>query len=192
MNYNQNFIKILNQSNESDIDAGKRWYRDARLFAYHLSKKYNVPFKNTCAVIASLSPRNRWERNKIDAENLILWSKGLSSRPKFATYNAMVSKALDCMGYESKYLEKILQGPKILNFYKNILDDSIPVVTVDSWIHQAACGKYQATKDRESLNITEYRDIESSLKSLAIDLNIPAPQLQAIIWITFKRIVEKK
>ena len=44
-----------------------RWYEDAHSFARDLAERYGTSVNTAAAVIAALSPRNAWERNKVDA-----------------------------------------------------------------------------------------------------------------------------
>lgn len=191
----KNLVSLLNEATPQDLEHGRAWYRDARLFAYHVSKRYNFPFVKVCAVIAALSPRSKWERNKFDAENLINAVLSGSTLPKCSTYGAMVRKAVNiikCEGQDAATMLRILNGPKISAFFLNIYDGENRRVTVDTWIHLAAHGKYKEVKKRKNLGIVEYRKIESEIKSLSNELNLKPYETQAILWVSFKRKTEEK
>jgi len=47
------------------------WYEEAMQFADYISITFNISKVVAAGVISALSPNNKWERNKIDAFNLI-------------------------------------------------------------------------------------------------------------------------
>lgn len=189
-----NLTRLLNNAEKNDFDQGLLWYRQARLYSYELAKKYDFPFIKVCAIIAALSPRSRWERNKIDADKLIGYALGHNPMPKCGTYGLMVKKALKVIAldkFDQNTILQVLNGPKISAFFKNIYDGENFDVTVDSWIHLAAQGKYIAVKNRKGLNKTVYQKIEQVIKSLSLQLGIKPYETQAILWVTFKRLTNE-
>lgn len=193
--HKENLRSVLFHSSPNEIDQAKTWYRDARLFCFQVSKQYGVSFRKTCAIMAALSPRNKWDRNKQDTETLIKWMLGHDVSPSFATYGNMVDKAVKIFESDidtKKEMLKLLNGPKISNFFLNIYDAESNCVTVDTWIHLAASGEYLPTKERKILKQKEFNEISDTVKELAIEYEMNAPEMQALIWVTFKRLVEQK
>lgn len=192
--YNKNIKFILKQAKPKDFIEGQDWYKNARLFAFKTSRKYNISFRKTCAILAALSPRNKWGRNKLDAMMLIAYLTGNTNvMPKCSTYGNMVQKAIKIFESPDDSLNtmlKLLNGPKISAFFLNIYDSNSQCVTVDSWIQLISLGKYISVEDRPSLKITDYRLIESIIRKLAKKKNIRPPVLQAVLWVSFKRLTE--
>lgn len=192
--HKQNLETILMRSLPEEVTQAKSWYKDARLFCFKIATQHRISFRKTCAIMAALSPRNKWERNKQDTETLIKWMLGHDVTPSFATYGNMVNKAVKIFQSETdgkKEMLKLLNGPKISNFFLNIYDAESNCVTVDTWIHLAASGEYLPTKERKALNQKEFNEISDSVKELAIEHEMTAPEMQALIWVTFKRLVER-
>ena len=53
------------------------WYRSALNIAGRIADRYDMRIETVAGVLAALSPNNRWERNIIDAENIIkCWAAG--------------------------------------------------------------------------------------------------------------------
>lgn len=187
----RNLNSLLQDATPSEIQHGLDWYREARIYAYQLSKVYNVPFSKVCGVIAALSPRNKWERNKLDAARVI--SAVVSKRrnmPRCGTYKMMRTKAIDILKSDSASSDsilKILNGPKISAFYLNIFDGENNRVTVDTWIHLASKLEYLVEEARPVLKRAEYVEIETALKELSAEYGIKPYQAQAIVWLVFKR-----
>lgn len=169
-------------------------YKEARLYAYDLSKAYNIRYSIACGIIAALSPRVRWEKNKLDADNLIRFLIGdLENEPKFNTYGTMVEKAKAIFHSDGtrKTILKLLNGPKISAFFLNIYESENNSVTVDSWIYLAAHGRYMSVKERPSVKITEFRDISRAIMELSLESGLKPYQVQAIAWLTMKRLTSE-
>ena len=195
-NFKSNIEKIANLAHSTDYVEGEKWYREARLFCYRVSKQYGLSFRKTCAILSALSPRNRWERNKIDCENLIAYLTGHTvNEPSCATYRNMVEKAKKIFNAKVDTIQsmlKLLNGQKISAFFLNIYDFNSDCVTVDSWIQLIALGEYLSVDKRPSLNKTDYVMIENLIKELASTKNVKPPVLQAVLWIAFKRMTQQK
>lgn len=195
LKYTKNIEFVLSQATSTDFVDGEKWYRDARLHCFSLSKKYDVSFRKVCAILAALSPRNRWERNKIDCETIIMECQGLIPYGKYATYGAMVEKAKRI--YFSKVdsittMLKLLNGQKISAFFLNIYDCNSDCVTVDSWIQLISLGEYLAVDKRPSLKKSDYKLVSEVIKEIASTKKVAPPVMQAILWISFKRMTEQK
>ena len=193
--YTKNINFVLSKAITTDYQQGESWYREARLFAFSVSKEYGISFRKVCAILAALSPRNRWERNKEDCITLIKECQGLIPYGKYATYGGMVKKAMSI--YNSKVdsiqvMLKILNGPKISAFFLNIYDIQSDCVTVDNWIYLVALGKYISVENRPSLKKSDYKLISDCIKEIAERTNISAPILQAVLWCAFKRMTSQK
>lgn len=192
--FDRNIQAVLNQTNATDFVEGAKWYRDARLWAYGVSKEYGVSFRKVCAMLAALSPRSKWERNKLDCQNLIAFLTGNAPMPKCSTYGAMVRKAISI--FESKddstqAMTDLLNGPKITAFFLNIYDSASERVTVDTWIHQVALGQYLEVEKRPALTRKDYSLIENLIKEISATKKVAPPVLQAVLWIAFKRMTSQ-
>lgn len=193
--FTKNIEFVLSQATSTDFVEGEKWYRDARLYAFELSRRYGVSFRKVCAILAALSPRNKWERNKIDCETIIMECQGLIPYGKYATYGAMVEKAKRIYFSEVDSIAtmlRLLNGQKISAFFLNIYDFNSDCVTVDSWIQLISLGEYLAVDKRPSLKKSDYKLVSDVIKELASTNNVAAPVMQAILWISFKRMTEQK
>lgn len=192
--YTKNIKSVLKLAKPNDFIQGAAWYKEARLFCFDVSQRYNVSFRKTCAILAALSPRNKWQRNKLDAEGLISYLAGYSkTMPTCSTYGNMVQKAIrlfNAIDDRPETMLRILNGPKIKSFFLNIYDVNSQCVTVDSWIQLISLGKFISVDKRPSLKISQYKLIESIIKKLAAKNNVKPPILQAVLWVSFKRLVE--
>src|SRR5271165_3683746 len=168
LKYTKNIKYVLKHAQTSDFINGHNWYKNARLFSFDISQKYNFSFRKTCAILSALSPRNKWERNKLDTELLISYLLGFNNKmPKCSTYGNMVKKAITIFNSPDDRPEtmlRLLNGPKIKSFFLNIYDVNSQCITVDSWIQLISLGKYLSINQRPSLKIKDYRLIELIIK----------------------------
>ena len=71
----QNIVRTYDSSYFIECQNGIQWYANAYEIASKLSSKYSVDINQVVGVMAALSPNNEWQRNCIDAENLLrMWS----------------------------------------------------------------------------------------------------------------------
>jgi hypothetical protein len=187
-----NLMKWIESANDEQVKNGKNWYNDAKQFCESIAKKYNLDSYTVATVVSCLSPNNKWERNKIDAEATIgaftsgkFTEKEFMKLVKVCTYNANKLKAWKalCQGLE---IQK--NSPKTHSFAMNIARNSSEHITIDKW-HLRACQVSPLSKKRdlqESCTALQYRNIERITSEVAKIYNLKGYELQAIIWLTIK------
>ena len=176
----------FNQATEQEIKDGKNWYKDAQEFSKYLSETYNIDSYVCASVISALSPNNKWERNKIDAETVIkAHLNGITPGSiKVCTYNANKNKAFDILN--GKVITE--KSPKTHAFAMNVGLLSSDHITVDKW-HLRACLVYPndgILPCVESCTSVQYRRVEKITSQLAKENNLKGYEFQAIVWVTIK------
>lgn len=180
-----NLYQVLNMATNEHYEQGVKWYDDARAFCHVVAIETNTSFMVTCAVLAALSPRNKWERNKKDCFELC---KGNTSH-KFGTFHANVNKARKIMACTNEQeIVRTLNGKKIIAFFDNISNENSERVTVDVWMLLAAMGNRLVESERPNLTQSLYDDIENSLFKIAQENKLRPYEAQAIIWLTFREV----
>jgi len=180
-----------------DKNLGLFWYARALVFANQLGKVYDVNPTTIVAVIASLSPRNRWERNMIDAENMVKVSAAGGNYDdlmdlKVCTFSAGKKKAamiLDGKVSDRAELLDILNGPKLQEFFNCILGD-VNDVCIDGHAYSVWLGSRVTLQNVPSIGVKLRKKIKSDYQKVAKDLGIKSHELQAITWVCWKRIHE--
>ena len=66
-----NIVAKFSLATTQEVVAGCDWYTDAHKIAGRIASMYGLHHAVVAAVIAALSPNNKWERNLRDAENFI-------------------------------------------------------------------------------------------------------------------------
>jgi len=176
----------FNLATEKEIKDGKNWYKDAQDFAKYLSDTYEIESYVCASVISALSPNNKWERNKVDAEAVIkAHLNGIApEKIKVCTYNANKNKAFDIL--KGKIITE--KSPKTHSFAMNVGLLSSEHITIDKW-QLRACLLYPKdgiTPCVESCTAVQYRRIEKITSQIAKENNLKGYELQAIIWLTIK------
>lgn len=187
------------QSTIEERDDGWTWYDRANAAARTLAETHNVPLYCAAGVIAALSPNNRWERNLRDAETLIrayLNGDHIES-VSVATYHKMREKAWSVMDYGTSHAEhdtgtdavaRILNGQKIRSFFAGIMGCR-DECTIDGHARNIAYNeRLSLTGSKFTIGKREYAALQMAYAQAGRDLGIPAYVLQAITWVTWRRV----
>jgi len=194
---NQKHIQaILDLASVADQVEGLSWYERANQAAYRLIRQYEkISFAQAAGVIAALSPRNKWERNLIDAENLIAAfvtaGTEAAAEVKVCTFSSNKRKALKILqlrlGFNgmTEVLE-ILSGPKLREFCSCIAgqDD----VCIDGHAYSVWFGCRVALKDVPKIGVKLRREIKADYLAVAKKNNLKGFELQAITWVAHRRL----
>ena len=180
-----NLISVYRDAAATQHAEGLLWYDNAQKAAYLIALKYDVAVYIVAAVIAALSPNNKWTRNIVNADALIgafIRGDGLLS-VKVSTYNKMKQKAWDILAARPDYdgAKRMLKGQKITSFFCDIMGEFN--VTIDGHARNIAYGeRVGLTDDRTNIGVREYRALQAAYEAAAERLGLMPYQLQAITW----------
>lgn len=191
----QSIIAVYNLASQSDINSGQDWYARALTFADNLASLYNINPLTIVAVIASLSPRNRWERNKQDAESLCkVYANGGNLEDlmsvKCCTFTPNKAKAVRILTdkvTDRAELLSILKGPKLQEFFNCIAGDCDDVC-IDGHAYSVWLGERITLANVPSIGKKLRQSIKADYQSAARTLGLNSYVLQAITWVCWKRI----
>lgn len=184
-----------------EVEYGKRWYELARNVCVRIELEYNrtdviLDWQRVAAVIAALSPNNKWERNIKDAENVIsaFMHGGVDDalNVKVCTYSKNKAKAVDILNSCHSDYAALLKGPKIIEFYHCIIgcDD----ICIDGHAYSVWFGERLTMKEVPSIG----KKLRDQIKADYIDATkfindnsdevFTSYQVQAITWVAHKRL----
>ena len=188
----RNLSKRFDQATDQERIDGLNWYKEAQDHAEFLSSEFNVSRRVSAGGISALSPNNKWNRNKIDAFNLLDTVKqGKTPEDvKVCTYNANKIKAFKIALGDAEILAK---SPKTFAFAMNVGELSAEHVTVDKW-HMRACLTSSKTRKQtqEAPTKAQYERVQRLTAEVAKAKGVKGYEFQAIIWIAIKNQWEKK
>ena len=180
-----NITSVYNDADELQHAEGLLWYDQAKQAAYRMAVKHDVPVYIAVAVIAALSPNNKWSRNLVNADALIgafVNGDGIDS-VKVSTYHKMKQKAWDILAARPDYdgAKRMLKGQKITSFFCDIMGEFN--VTIDGHARNIAYGeRVGLTDDRSNIGVREYRGLQAAYEETAQRVGLMPYQLQAITW----------
>lgn len=174
-------------ASSENIRKGMHWYREAQDFCKDLNEKYGIDLYVCAAVVSCLSPNNKWERNKVDAEAVIVaFINGINpDNIKVCTYDRNKLKAFKVLNGEMI----AESSPKTHAFAMNVGRLSSEHITIDKWhIRACLCGIDEGAVDCvDSITAKQYRRIEQITSMVAKEFGLKGYELQAIIWVTIKQ-----
>jgi hypothetical protein len=166
---------------EEQREQGEAWYQTAKDAAKELAKQYDVSYRCAAGVIAVLSPRSKWNKNKEDAKAILrAVTSGSKIVPVCSAYGANVRKAWRIAKGESP--ASVLGGPKVNAFYRNICGD-YNGVTVDVWAARVAEPYNHRFPGRDK----DYAVIADAYSSAAEKLGTWPAFVQAICWVAVRK-----
>lgn len=154
-----------------DLAAGLEWYARAERAAADVA-----PHNPTmgAAIIAALSPRNRWSVNVAQAARVALAAACGFDCPAVSTGGNRAKAWRIALGEPAA---DILRGPKVRAFFANITGDD-DAVTVDVWAARAAEG----VKRSDAPSGRRYALIARAYRDVADALGVPPRHVQAAVW----------
>jgi len=179
-----------------EVQLGVDWYPSAFAIASRMGCRHAVSTLTAAGVIAALSPNNKWERNIKDAENVIMAYRHGTDEDVMAvrccTYTKMQEKALKVLNSATP-IEEVLNGPKIIEFYHCITGDETDVC-IDGHAYSVWFGERLTMKEVPSIGKKlrerikqDYKDATAFINDDLAENYLPS-QIQAITWVTHKRI----
>ncbi len=173
MTYLENYRSIVSTATPAQIESAVSWYLEAELLAKDVqtifaNRNMQVSLESCASVISSFSPRQRWNRNVIQAVEFAHGGKpaGLKNNLRMAE-NSLVH------GF------KALKGQKTNAFAKAIAGDET-AITIDVWMCYAGGLKTNAP------NKTQYREMSEAVNIVASEIKLSPRATQALIWIIFR------
>lgn len=162
-----------------EIVNGTGWYARARDLALELSPD---DVWRGAGVIAALSPMKEWSLNVRLARDAFATGKATGH------FGGQCAKANRIMAGENPL--DVLGGKKTLSFCEAIATGGRgEIATIDGHAYDAAMGKSHAWETRR-INKGDFDTIASAYREVADYLGIAVNDLQAIVWVAWKR--EKK
>ena len=173
---------------------GANWYATAQDAAATMAQRYSLSADTVAAVIAALSPNNRWERNLKDADNLIsayiLGGYSDAVKVKSSTYGLNKTKALKIL--EGAAPLEVLGGLKVRAFYGCIMGQD--AVCVDGHAYAIWRGERISTSSTPKISAKLYASIVADYIRATDTINnvlggqYQPRQVQAITWLAWRRL----
>jgi hypothetical protein len=189
----KNILAVYQLANVADKIDGQSWYPVAYSVACTLADQYNVSPIVAAGVIAALSPRNRWERNIANAENMLrVHSVDPDSieSVKVCTFGHNKAKAIRIL-QENPETESevcsILSGPKLQEFFSCIVGID-GEVCIDGHAYSVWIGDRITVDSVPRISKKLRAQIKADYAQAAKIAGIKSSEMQAVTWCAWRRI----
>ena len=192
-----NILAVFYAATPVDKQEGTVWYTNAHQICQGLSDKYKLPLSSIVGVVSALSPNNKWDRNILDAENIIRAYCMGYDYPKVCTFGSNKDKAitiLECEIDSSDNICAILKGNKTIAFFRGIYTNGkCDEITVDGHAFNIWRGLYTSLNDVPAISNKLYKAVSDAYRDAAVAINQQtksdwsASQIQAITWVCWRR-----
>ena len=189
--YVDNILACFEQVTDQELHHGKTWYATAKDNCQAMADIYELPLHIVVGVVAALSPTNRWERNLVDANNMlkVFVEGGYVEDTAPCTYKTMRDKAwsiLEQMPKDEWDVEIILKGPKITDFFWCIMGYNVCVIDGHAWC--IANADRRTMQEVPSIGKKLRNELQTAYMLAAKQHNMTAYEMQAATWVAWKRI----
>jgi len=191
-----NILAVFFRSSAVELNEGLCWYEQAYTVASRLGLKYlNGDTCLAAAVIAALSPNNRWSRNVTDAEALIkvYTAGGMCDAVKVSTFGQNKQKALAIL--KGAMPLDVLGGLKVRAFYQCILGRD--AVCIDGHAYSIWLGNRVVTTATPKISEKLYEKISQDYRVATQQINLIAgenyspAQVQAVTWVVWRNLFSR-
>lgn len=164
-------LATYSDATPEQVKEGKAWYPGAKQLAWDMTTMGDARYDldTSIRIIATLSPRCRWDKNVKDA--------------LFVADGGDPLELVGTLGNSRKACQRVIEGGvalsgrKVRAFAKAIKGDEDAVV-VDAWTFRAVGG------EKDAPGAKEYRTCVSGIVRAAIQIGTISPRdLQAVIWV---------
>ena len=178
----RNIRHVFSLALASEISAGLTWYPRAHAIICDWAETFERSIANVACVTAALSPQVEWKRNLVIVAD-ILSGNPPSISGSIPSFVRIAERIRDDRATDTASYFKV--GCKVRSFAVN-LAGSYDTVTVDTHGAQIAAGSPLANLrvDRWAL----YEPVASAYVDVARELQLEPAHLQAITWLTWKRL----
>ena len=208
-----NIERIFKLATTDSITKYSGWYANAQKFTENVANQLNANDLSSikiAGVISAISPRNEWNKNKSDAENLCkefvsnkyyqlpLFDADYHTllKTKVSTFNKNKNKAVKILLNNDSKIESILKGNKLINFFKCINGDS-NAITIDGHAFNIASNRVSALSEVPTISDKNYKTLQNLYRDAKnfinkrYNLNLKSSDLQAVTWNEYKRLHNK-
>jgi hypothetical protein len=191
-----NIIACRRRAKPQDVAQGIAWYAEAYEECRTIAENNGIAVHIAVAVVAALSPNNRWTTNITNAADLIqAWRERLPmDSVSVCTYGKMKEKAwkiLQTMPMRNHIVKEMLNGRKIVCFYENIMGED--TCTIDGHARNIAYNeRVNLTDNKTNIGIKEYANLQEAYRQAAKRCTVngrkfKAYELQAVTWVTWRK-----
>lgn len=175
-----NVTRVFRSATDAQVEKGMDWYAAAQREAAALADSHGVTLPVATGIIAALSPMNSW------GANLSLADRFLAAGGLHEGYLSVgLAKARRILAGDD--ILTVLHSEKVSAFYGCIVAGGITdVVCVDRHASDIAWNTRLTDSNRPKATGRRYAAIADTYVRAGAILGLPAAQVQAVTWVTWR------
>lgn len=184
----KNVQKVLDAATELEWNEGKLAYQLYHDTLSEIAAATNLPVNRVAGCFSALSPNSDYLGNLRSAKTVCLGYAGGKSESSctVSTYKHNRAKAWRILDGEHFY--SVYKGLKVRNFWRNLTEPDNPeAITIDGHMNNIWEGRARVMSD-SGLSRLRYDKLAWEFRRVAKAENLLPCQLQAILWLTWKRL----
>lgn len=181
-----NIMAVFSEATPEEKEYWGKWYHNAKQEVVDLAQEYSLAFPVTAAVVAVLSPGNKWRVNMLAAQRLLANAKSPTGpQQKIPGYPRQVARALDIL--KTGDVGKVT-GPKVTVFFKSLVDPASVEhdLVLDGHAINIWRGEKVNLNSLASVSKVERAKMLADYKTAAELLKVPVQAVQAVTWYIWK------
>lgn len=177
--HTDNILRTFNARTSEEYHDGMTWYDTANMFAREISPD---DVWRGAGIISSFSPLTSWPQNVI-LVNRLMANNGVMEGGTLATSIKNATRI-----YNGEPTMEVLRGDKTRAFASAIADPAnSTIATIDRHAYDVAMGAYHTDSTRK-IGKNAFRELSAAYVDAAFWVGIGVAQMQAITWLTHRRI----
>lgn len=175
----KNIVAVYNQATPEEKEYWGRWYHNAKSDVQELASQFGLPFPVMAAIVAVLSPGNKWNGNLLAAEKLLKGDQKLNAYPRQAIRAREILKTGNTA---------LVTGPKVTVFFKSLMDPSSVEkdMVLDGHAINIWRGEKANLKGLRNPSTKERAQMVQDYQTAAKELGVPVQAVQATTWYIWK------
>lgn len=181
----ENIKAVYNEATEEEKEFWGKWYFNSKENVRTLAERHDIDFVVTAAVVAVLSPGNKWKSNLVAADRVIQMFKNPSLEIAVNAYGSNVVKAMKIL--KSGDISWVT-GPKVSVFLSSLTDPTFTqdMLVLDSHAINIWFGIKRSLKQTPNISSKLRAKILDDYKTAASELGVGLQALQATTWYIWK------
>jgi hypothetical protein len=179
-------LRVYRLATQDEIARGMQWYPLVHNIIVNWAETFGRSIANVACIVAALSPQLRWDRNLIIAADALRGRKSSIGGVLPTNLRKAIAirddYATDMAGY-------FIHGCKVRCFAAN-LAGNFDTVTADTHATQIAAGDVRNTLRVDTWK--RYEPVANAFVTAARRGKLKPAEIQAITWITWKRLYPHK
>ena len=169
----------------SSFIEGKQWYWIAHTIAQDMADTYNVPIEVAVGVTSSLSPQKSWEHNiELAKEFFETEGKRVRHTGAISAKARLIYKYYKGYSDRKAFIERVLNGPKIVSFFNNILNPyDKSYCCIDTHMISICTGYSKLNRITDK----QYNFLSKEVIKFATNNNMIPCEIQGILWTEYRK-----